>query len=131
MRLRYLWCVLIGGIFFMSILPGNSSIYQVVATHGLNRWVHFLAYGAVASIPVAAWRRRGTILFSLFIVMLGTVLESLQAFVPGLTARTRILLADLFGVAAGILLGLNVRVMFNSAKSPDNLDPAPSRSTLR
>ena len=115
----------------MSILPGNSSIYQVVATHGLNRWVHFLAYAAVAAIPVGAWRRRSTILFSLVIVMLGTALESLQAFIPGLIARPQILLADLFGVAAGVLLGLNVRVMFNSAKSPDSLGPAPSRSTIR
>jgi zinc transporter ZupT len=63
--------------------------------------------------------------------MLGTVLESLQAFVPGLFARPQILLADLFGVAAGILLGLNIRVMFNSAKSPDNLGTAPSRSTIQ
>ncbi len=131
LRLRFAWCVLTGVVISISILPGNSSIYQVAATPGLNRWVHFLAYAGVAAIPLLAWRLRSTILISLAIVMLGPVFDSLQAIVPGLIARPEILFADLFGVAAGILLGLNVRVMFDSAKSSDKFGADPLRSTIR
>jgi hypothetical protein len=38
--------------------------------------------------------------------------------------------ADLFGIAAGILLGLNIRMMRNSAKSFENASSDSSRSTL-
>jgi uncharacterized membrane protein YedE/YeeE len=129
-QLRYFWCVLTGGILLMSNLPGSSLIYQAVAAYDSNRWVHFLVYATVAVIPVVAWRRRTSVLFSLVIVALGIALELLQTHIPGLIGRPQNAFADMFGVGAGILLGLNIRMMRNSAKSGANATPDPSRTTI-
>jgi len=125
-RLRYLWCVLTGAILLMPILPGSSLIYQAVAAYDANRWIHFLAYATVAAIPISSWGRRTSVLFSLAIVVIGIPLELLQGF----TGRAQNVFADLFGFGAGILLGLNIRMMRTSAKQENNASPDPSRSTM-
>jgi hypothetical protein len=38
-------------------------------------------------------------------------LGSLQTFIPGHLSRSQNAMPDLFGVAAGVLLGLNLRMM--------------------
>ena len=129
-RLRFLWCVLACGALLMSIPFAASWIGRIIGTSDLNRWAHFLAYAAVAAIPVAAWRQRTNQLFSLVFVMLGVAIELLPAFLPGSIVRPQNAGADLFGVGAGILLGLNLRVMHNSASSLANRIPNPSRSTM-
>jgi hypothetical protein len=124
-RLFYLWCVLTVGIVLISILPGSSWIYHFLAAYDSNRWAHFLAYGAVAAIPVAAWKRKASILLSLIPAIISIVLGSWQAHNPVLMVRTQNVPADLFGIAAGVLLGLNIRVMRNSEKPVETLiDPA-------
>ena len=130
MRLRYLWYVLIGGILSMSILPGGSSIYQVVAAYDANRWIHFLVYATVASLPTVAWKRRMSLLLPMAVIGLCIALEPLRTLIPGPIVRPQNVLADLFGVVAGILLGLNLRRMRASAKSDNNASPDPSRSTM-
>jgi len=117
-RLLYLWCALTVGIVFIAILPGGNSIYQLLAAYDANRWVHFLAYAWVVAIPVAAWRRAASILLSLVPAIFAIALEAVQAHIPGPIVRTSNIPADLFGVAAGVLLGLNLRMMRNSAKLP-------------
>jgi hypothetical protein len=129
-RLRYLWCVLTGGILIMSILSGCSSIYQSVVAYSANRWIHFLVYATVTAIPVFAWRRRSSVLFSLIIVVLGFTFELLQAHIPGLIGRPQNAFADMFGFGAGILLGLNIRMMRTSAKSETNATPDTSGTTI-
>jgi hypothetical protein len=129
-RLCYLWCVLTSGLFFISVLPGGSWTYKALSIYDSNRWLHFLACATVAAIPVAAWRLRTNLLLSLVIGSLGIVPELLQQVLPGAISRPRNILADLFGVAAGVLLGLNIRVMHNSARSPNNVSANPSRSTM-
>ena len=129
-RLRYLWCVLTGAILLMPILPGNSLIYQAVIAFNANRWVHFVVYTTVAVIPVVAWRRRTSVLFSLAIVVVGIPIELLQAHMPGLIGRPQNVFADMFGFGAGILLGLNIRMMRTSAKVGTNANPASFRTTI-
>jgi len=129
-QLRYLWCVLTGGVLLMSILPGSISSYQAVAVYNSNRWVHFLVYATVVAIPVASWRRRSGVLFALSLAILAIILESLQTTIPGPIVRPQNVLADLFGVGAGILLGLNIRTMRASAKSGAHATPHPFRTTI-
>ena len=129
MRLRYFWYVLIFGILLMSILPGSSSIYPVVAAYDTNRWIHFLVYATVASLPTAAWKRRISILLPMAVIGLCIALEPLRTLIPGPIVRPQNVLADLFGVVAGILLGLNLRRMRTSARSENPASPDPSRST--
>jgi hypothetical protein len=129
MRLRYLWYVLICGIFMMSIIPGSNSIYRVVVTYDANRWIHFLVYATVATLPAVAWKRRYSILFPMAVIGLCIALEPLQTFISGPIVRPKNVLADVFGVSAGILLGLNLRRLRTSARSDNNPNPDPFRST--
>ncbi len=129
-RLVYLWCLSLGGILFLSILRGSSWYYDSIAAVDSSRWAHFLAYALVATIPVAAWRYRRDVAFCLVPVLMSVALESLQMHTPGPVAHIHNVSADIFGIAAGILLGLNLRIMRNSAKSSDNAHSIPFRSDI-
>ena len=115
-RLLYLWVVLLAGIFFIAILPGGSSIYHLVAAFDSDRWAHFLAYALVTVIPVALGRGQSRILVSFFAVATCVAVELLRSHIPALPHVDQAA-ADMFGVAAGILLGLNLRVMRHSART--------------
>ena len=128
-RLRYLWYVLICGIFLMSIIPGNNSIYRLVVAYDANRWIHFLVYAIVATLPAVAWKRRFSMLLPMAVVGLCMALEPLQAYIMGPIVRPRNVLADVFGVGAGILLGLNLRRMHMLESSDNTTSPDTSRST--
>ena len=129
-RLRYLWCVLTGGMLCNSLFSGTSSIPQGIAAYGSNRWVHFLLYMAVVTIPVIAWRRRGTVLFFFGIAVIGSAIDAVQVFMPAFRGRPQFAIADLFGIAAGILLGLNIRMMRRSAKMADIASSEPFRPAM-
>ena len=129
-RLLYFWCVLTVGVVLVSALPGSGWINGFLAPYDSNRWAHFLAYASVATIPVAALKRRSIILLSLIPAMTGVSFELWQAYIPGTMVRPQNAPADLFGIAAGILLGLNIRMMRNSAKSFENASSDSSSSTM-
>jgi hypothetical protein len=57
-------------------------------------------------------------MLSLVAVLLVIALGSLQTFIPGHSNRSQNAMPDLFGVAAGVLLGLNLRMM----RDPHQLD---------
>jgi hypothetical protein len=128
-RMRYLWCVLTGGMLWMSIFPSSNSIVLGDSAYSLSRWVHFLVYALVAAIPFTAWRRKSTVLLSLAIAILGFAFELQRAYFPGHAVQSQNVFADMFGIAAGILLGLNIRMMRNPAKSHNQANPDSSRPT--
>jgi len=130
-RLRFIWCVLAGGVLFFTLLPGSSWIYHAIAANDSNRWVHFLVYSAVAAIPVAACRRRTKLILALVISVLCISFELLQAYISRPIVRPQNALADLFGVAAGILLGSNIRMLYSSARRVSDVDLglSPSKSS--
>ena len=129
-RLFYLWCVLTGGLVVISVLPARNSSYYFLALYDSNRWANFLAYALVAAIPIAAWKHRTSMCLSLIPAIISIALELWQKHVPGPIVRTQNVPADLFGIAAGILLGLNFRVMRKSAPSFDITGSDSSRSTM-
>jgi len=129
-RLLYLWCALTGGIVLVSILLGSSWIYSLIAAYDSNRWVHFFAYASVAAIPIAAWKRRITMAYSLVPPLLSIAIASSHVYFPGPVVRVENIPADIFGIAAGILLGLNIRMMRRSAKSLENSGSDRSHSTM-
>jgi hypothetical protein len=112
----YLWYALVAGIFSIAILPTSSTIYPLVAAFDANRWLHFLAYALVTVIPVALGRGQSRILVSFFAVATCVAVELLRSHIPALPHVDQAA-ADMFGVAAGILLGLNLRVMRHSART--------------
>ena len=125
-RLRYLWCVLAGGILLYSLLPGSSWIYRMIATYDSNRWVHFVAYCAVAALPVAVCRRRPKLILALLIAAVCIALELVQVYISRPIVRPQNVAADLFGLAAGILLGSNIRKLYASARSASQIAPSTS-----
>ena len=129
-RLFYFWCMLISVIFLTSILPGGSSAYQVIAAYDANRWLHFLAYAAVATIPIALWKPRSNVMLAFLPPVISIALELLQAHLSGPAIRAQNAPADFFGLAAGVLLGLNIRVMRNSSRSLDHESSNPSSSEM-
>lgn len=129
-RLRYFWYILAAGILLMSIFSGSNWIAKAAVDNNLTRWVHFLAYVAFVAIPVVARRKRISLLLPLIIGMTGVALELLQTFRPGSTFRPQNVIADLFGICAGILLGLNLRTMRVSNRPNNKLDTDQAHSTL-
>ncbi len=129
-RITIVWCVLISGIFLISIVPAGSWIYQSVASFYSDRWIHFLTYASIAAIPVGTWKKRPGILLSFLPAIYCLVVEYVQGQAPGRIVTTHNVTADLFGIAAGILLGLNIRVMRSSTKTNDHANSDTPRSIL-
>jgi hypothetical protein len=119
-RVFYCWCALIGGIITVAVVPHGSWIYRYITDCDSNRWAHFLAYALVVTLPFSGWRHWKSLLLSFIPVFMCIALETLQAKVTGSTARAYNVPADLFGVAAGVLLGLNIRAMCKSVNPLSN-----------
>jgi hypothetical protein len=107
-RWFYWWIGLAIGIFALS-LHGIRWSFQLVAIYDSNRWLHFLAYAALSAVPVAAFKRVSSVILSLFPGIVLITIESLQSDPSWVIVRDLITPANLFGCAAGILLGLNLR----------------------
>jgi hypothetical protein len=129
-RLFYIWCVLIGVIFLTAILSGGSLAYQKIAAYDANRWIHFLAYAAVATVPIAVSKPRTRMLLAFLPPVICIALEFSQAHLSGPLTRAQNVPADFFGLAAGVLLGLNIRVMRNSSRPLDHESSNPSSSEM-
>jgi hypothetical protein len=115
LRLRCAWGVLAGGILLISTLPGIGRLGQAIAPYCTNQWTHFLVYAALATIPCAACRVRRGILCCFLVVGLSVVCGVLHGITAGPAGISENILSDFFGIAAGVLLGMNLRVMSASA----------------
>lgn len=105
------WALLIGGALLISIL-GN-----VVATSlPANRWLHFLVYAAVTSVPCGVWRTKRAVAMGLLIVGCSVMCGAGVAIGHWNGARAESTVSDFFGIAAGVLLGLNIRFSRNQSK---------------
>jgi putative effector of murein hydrolase len=109
--LRIFWCSLLGAALVFSNLPANGSPYEEINVYVCNHWFHFLLYAAIVAIPVTMWKRKYRFMLSLVAVLLVIALGSMQTFIPGHLNRSQNAMPDLFGVAAGVLLGLNLRMI--------------------
>jgi hypothetical protein len=128
-RLFAVWCVLICAIVWIAFLPIDSSIHHFAVQYDSNRWLRFLVYASISAIPVSSWKHRATIVASLAVPGLGMCIELWQAHVQASTGRSISITPDLFGVAAGVLFGLNIRVMRKSAMKTGN--PSSGSPELR
>jgi hypothetical protein len=129
-RSYYVWGVLAGGVMFISVLPSGSWLGQVTAPYCANPWVRFLAYAAVAAIPYAAWRMRWGILCSLLAAGFSVAYGLFHTIGGGPAGAMQNIPPDLFGVAAGVLLGLNLRFIRNSAEAAAGIATERRRPTV-
>ena len=125
-RWFYLWCFSACAILLISILHNASIGSRQLHLLDSNRWPHFLIYAAVVAMPVGLWQRGSRIVLSLAPVLVSIALDFLASHPLFAAVRTQIISAELFGMAAGILLGLNLRVM---RKAQDSLKSDPQISS--
>jgi putative effector of murein hydrolase len=126
--LRIVWCCLLCAALILSNLPGAGWPYESISQFSSNHWFHFLLYATIVAVPVTLWKRKYRFMLSLVAVLVVIALGSIQTFVPGHANRSQNAMPDLFGVAAGALLGLNLR-MHRSPRSLGAKDKAASRTS--
>ncbi len=126
--LRALWGILLGAALILSNLPGSGWPDATISAYVSNHWFHFLLYATIVAIPVTVWKKKYRLMLSLLAVLLVIALGSVQTFVPGHTNRSQNAMPDLFGVAAGVLLGLNLR-MIRDPHALGAKNKPPHRST--
>jgi putative effector of murein hydrolase len=102
---------MLGAALILSNLPAAGWPYDEIIPYASNHWFHFVMYAAIVAIPVTMWKRKYRFMLSLVAVLVVIALGSLQTFIPGHANRSQNAMPDLFGVAAGVLLGLNLRMI--------------------
>lgn len=110
-RWFYLWCILVCVILIDSLFHYVHIGTGWVHLFRSSRWIYFLIYAAVVAVPVGIRQRGSGTLLSLAPIFAAIALDSLASDPLFVAVRPQIIPAELFGVAAGILLGLNLRVM--------------------
>jgi VanZ family protein len=99
------------GIVVLSVIPGYNGVIP-------DKWGHFLGYGMCASLALFAWeRRRSAMLAVALVAALGVLLELAHRYIPGRTVEPWDVLANLMGIGAGLLLGMNLRLMLAPTKT--------------
>jgi putative effector of murein hydrolase len=126
--LRAAWCALLAAALILSNVPAAGWPFETIGYYASNHWFHFLLYAAIVTIPVTIWKRKYRFMLSLVAVLLVIALGSLQTFIPGHGNRSQNAMPDLFGVAAGVLLGLNLR-MIRDPHPPSGRGKPPYRTT--
>jgi hypothetical protein len=107
-RLQFFWCLLAAAIVIASLLPHFNIAKNLLGVNLNWPWVHFMAYLGVSILPVMAWKFRIGLTVSLGGALTSLGLEILRGHLLYGSVRTQDIVFNLLGVAAGILLGLNI-----------------------
>ena len=129
-QLRCIWGALAIGMLAISVLPSATHLDPLSAAYGTDKWVHFLAYAVVTSIPCTAWRTKRNVLFCLAVVAFCVLCELLSTMAGRPARGPENVISDLFGIAAGVLLGLNLRYSRNSAGIRSSVPQEEHRPTM-
>jgi hypothetical protein len=107
-RERYGW---IAAALALALAYGVFARTGIADADAAERF-HFIEYGAIAFLFYKAWRPSGdgTVIVAPLVtgVLVGTLEEWLQWFVPGRVGEVKDVLLNLFSVAAGILFAIGV-----------------------
>lgn len=131
LRLCSPWDVLVGGVLIMSLLLGGSWLGQAIAPYCPSRWVDFLVYAAVTSIICSARRTKMGVLCSLSAIGCSAVCGFFLAIACRQQNGLENVFSDLFGIAAGVLLGWNLRLMGSSSNRRHETQAAPVNDALK
>jgi len=128
--LRYIWCLLVAGILLISCLPARGWLYQFLVPYFETTWTRFFIYSVVTSIPFVVWLDRKHVIYSFMVGLLAAAAEILSAIGLGKGGHQVDILPELFGVAAGILLGLNLRRMRTTLQKSAQITQKQDRSPI-
>ena len=99
-HLRSLFWVALVGTYIAAVLPQD-----IAPTLGplSDKWTHFLAF-AILTILLRLSYRISAVQTTLFLFLYGILIEFSQYFTPNRCAETLDVVADMIGVAIGLLL---------------------------
>ena len=107
------WCVLIALIALTSLFSGEIMHKPPLNEYIDSGWAHFFAYMAAAALPLLTWKRRTGLAVALGVAILSVLFQILRGLVAGSVVDFDATVINLFGIAAGILLGLNLVTHFS------------------
>jgi hypothetical protein len=107
-RLQLLWGLLVAAIVLGALLPYLGVHANILSVYFNAHWLHFLVYTAVSFLPLFAWRRNAGLALSIGMAVPATGLEIARAVVEARSPNIEHIVINTLGIAAGILLGLNV-----------------------
>ena len=110
-NLRICWCILIGVISLVSCFPGASLQRPLFGLNIDSGWAHFLVFAVAATIPLLAWMRRTALTLDLGIAILSVGLQLLRGFAANRPMDSAAMVINVLGIAAGILIGLNLGIL--------------------
>jgi VanZ family protein len=106
-----IWVVGLIALAPLSLLPGTAppvGVWDIDLS--FDKILHVITYGGAAGIPMLALRRKQWRLAGVGIALLTSLAYEIgQSFVPGRSFGYDDLLANLGGVALGVVLGLWIR----------------------
>ena len=118
-RLQQLWGLLVAGIVLGALLPYFGIQTNIFDPYFNGHWVHFLVYVAASFLPMLAWRRNTGVAVSIGMAVLGTGLELIRASMEVRSPDIQYIVINALGVAAGILLGLNILTLRSRTRQAD------------
>lgn len=130
LRLLCIWGALAVGVLVVSVLPSATSFDPFSAAYWTDKWTHFLAYALVTSIPCTASRTKRSVLFCLAVVAFCALCELLSTMAGRPAHGPENVVSDFFGIAAGILLGLNLRYSRSSGEIRNGVPQGERRPTM-
>jgi hypothetical protein len=90
-------------------MPGVSLRDSFISVYINGDWICFLAFTAVAALPLLAWRLRTGIALSLGTAIVSVGLQVLRGLISSHATDFQNIMIDMLGIAAGILLAFNIR----------------------
>lgn len=110
-RLLFPWLTLVLIAYVLPFLCDHWPRYEDLIGHDWNRWIHFIVFVALGAIPISAVSQKRSVLVSLLTTVPAVLLEPFHRAGSSIASCAQSMPADLFGIASGILLGLNLRAM--------------------
>jgi hypothetical protein len=123
--LIFVWCVLICDIYGLILLNCWRLNYYFLAALDSSRWFHFIIYTIAATIPLVVLKKVRYVIASFVPLAIAVAAEAFRSDVSSSALRSQTVPADLFGFAAGILLGLNICTLRRSTKALGNGNREP------
>ena len=116
---RLLWAAAIACVIVGSLLPGDSRILaKAMQIAGNDKAAHFVAYTMLGVLAMFSFQRRIQAMpAAASMVLLGGLLELAQKYAPGRSPEVADEVANLLGVACGVLLAILARAIM--VRSPD------------
>jgi len=109
-----IWGMTVAAIGLFLLVPSISLASENVKFFFKNDWVHFALFIFVVSVPCVLARSRKHLMWGIAVASVLAAAEAVHGAFIEAKQVLDVFGADLFGIVAGILLGLNLR-MLNSA----------------